>query len=77
MTSTIGPACVLNLASVQECERGRDLRRDRNALADAQVADGQMRAEVYGYSSDSGWMEQNSVNTTPQPPSAFIPRRWA
>src|SRR5229473_1184763 len=36
-----------------------------------------MRAEVYGYSSASGWMEQNSVNTTPQPPSAFIPRKWA
>src|SRR6202022_2657389 len=36
-----------------------------------------MRAEVYGYSSDSGWMEQNSVNTAPQPPSAFMPRKWA
>ena len=36
-----------------------------------------MRAEVYGYSSASGWMEQYSVNTTPQPPSAFIPRRCA
>src|ERR1700693_127152 len=36
-----------------------------------------MRAEVYGYSSDSGWMEQNSVNTAPQPPSAFMPRKCA
>src|ERR1700694_1705733 len=36
-----------------------------------------MRAEVNGYSSDSGWIEQNSVNTTPQPPSAFMPRRCA
>src|SRR5882762_4615028 len=37
----------------------------------------QMRADVKGYSSDSGWMEQNSVKTAPQPPSAFMPRKWA
>ena len=36
-----------------------------------------MRAEVYGYSSASGWIEQYSVNTTPQPPSALVPRKAA
>src|SRR5882672_1432287 len=35
------------------------------------------RAECQGYSSDSAWIEQNSVQTTPQPPSAFIPRKRA
>src|ERR1035441_7711407 len=37
----------------------------------------QMRAAVYGYSSASGWMEQYSVKTTPQPPSALVPRKAA
>ncbi|MBT6828364.1 MAG: hypothetical protein HOA58_02500, partial [Rhodospirillaceae bacterium] len=35
------------------------------------------RAEVQGYSSDSGWTEQYSVHTVPQPPSAFMARKCA
>ena len=34
----------------------------------------QMRAETRLVSSDSGWMEQYSVQTAPQPPSIFTAR---
>ena len=34
----------------------------------------QRRAETRWLSSDSGWIEQYSVEIAPQPPSAFMPR---
>ena len=32
------------------------------------------RANGWAASSEVGWTEQYSVQTTPQPPSAFVPR---
>ena len=37
----------------------------------------QSRAEMKGVSSESGLIAQYSVQTAPQPPSAFIPRKRA
>ena len=34
----------------------------------------QIRADTREVSSDSGWIEQYSVQHAPQPPSAFMPR---
>ena len=34
----------------------------------------QIRADTRLVSSDSGWIEQYSVQTAAQPPSAFMPR---